>query len=189
MRPLRLCAGALCGERIDQVHEEQTVRVLDPEHRPRMAARAVPLVAGEHDLLVPPASHARQPGRRAISAGGRPLQVQGVGVRAQVLRDRLADSRLQHKPDGVGRQFVLSSLLVNMPFAVVSFPIVIVSHVSVQLPVDEVRKVVIFTRSQSVEKKRRDLSPCAKPNVPTDHRDTANSSFRVNGNSVMTKPS
>lgn len=96
IRLLRFCAGALCGERINQVHEEQTMRVLDSEHRPRMVARAVPLVAGEHDVLVPSAGHARQPRRSRIPGGGWRPQVQGVGVRAQVLRDRSADQRLQH---------------------------------------------------------------------------------------------
>lgn len=109
--------GAFRGERIDQVHEEQTVRILDTEHGPRMVARAVPLVAGEHDVPVPPAGHAVRSSGSRISSGGGPrapgrrYQVQGMGVGAEVLRDRSADPRLHDQPDGMGRQLVVSSVL------------------------------------------------------------------------------
>lgn len=78
-----------------------------------MVARAVPFFAGKHKMLVPSTSDAYgSPGRRM--SGGRSrnrAQVQGMGVRAQVLRDRPADQGLHHQPDGVGREFVLPSFL------------------------------------------------------------------------------
>lgn len=110
------CLGALRGKRIDQVHEEQTVRVLDKEHGPRVAARPIPLFAGEHDLLVPPASHARRSGGYRIPGRSRiwrRSQVQGMGVRSQVLRDRRPGPWLYDQPNGVGRKFILSSFLVS----------------------------------------------------------------------------
>lgn len=86
--------GEFRRDRVDQVHEEQALRVLDTEHGPRMAARALSLAAGEHYVLVPPASYADWGRDHRISGCGprvrfrRRSQVQGMGVRAQVLRDR-----------------------------------------------------------------------------------------------------
>lgn len=96
------------------------MRILDTEHGPRMVARAIPLTTGEHDVLVPPASHANRNLGRRISGGPRVRsrrrsQIQGVGVGAQVLRDRNTNQRLYYQSNGVGRQFFMPSFLVNLP--------------------------------------------------------------------------
>lgn len=115
--------GPFCGKRIDQIHEKQTVRILDKEHGPRMATRPLPLFTGEHHLLVSSESHASRPGRGRRIPGRCPrtrcrrrgrFQVQSVGVRSQILRDRSPEQGLHHQPDGVGRQFFLPTVLVSV---------------------------------------------------------------------------
>lgn len=114
------CLGALRGDRVNKVHQEQTVRVLDTEHGPWVAALTVPFATGKHHVLVPPSGYA---GYRTGSHGI-PVrwswhhqqwraQIQGVGVSAQVLRDRRTGPRLHDQLDGVGWQLFLPSFWVN----------------------------------------------------------------------------
>lgn len=90
--------------------------ILDTEHGPWLVARALPLFTGEHDLLVSFASHSSRYRGCRISGGSwfrLRSQVQGMGIRTQVLRDRPSDSRLFDQLDGVGRKLFLSSILVS----------------------------------------------------------------------------
>lgn len=90
-----------------------------------MATRTLPLSAGKHDMLVPSTSYADQSCGRRIS--GKPRighgwrsQVQGMGIRAQVLRDRRSASGLHDQLDGVGRKFFLPSFLVKQSYTIFS---------------------------------------------------------------------